>query len=254
MSGRKERRLKTVPSAREILYVPNSSSAIALTFDDGPAEWTAPILDTLRDTDVSATFFVIGAAIGGQEPLLMRAAREGHEIGNHALLHRNFNEQETPYTEICDELLQTSNAIESAISQRPTHFRPPGFGSNRRVRNAAGACGFEYVVQAPVWTNDYRSDSATEIADRILSHGNLRSGAIIALHDGRPPDEPAWPAGSRTDRWPTVEAVQIIVPTLLERGFHFLTLSQLIAHGRLPRFRKLARLQSRAGGWPRRRK
>ena len=64
-----------------------SADVVALTFDDGPAEWTEPILETLRREGVRATFFVVGGAIRGRENVLARAAADGHEIGNHTLPH-----------------------------------------------------------------------------------------------------------------------------------------------------------------------
>lgn len=71
-----------------------------LTFDDGPSDWTAGILDILKKENIPATFFVCGA--GGDETdlshnrfrryrdVLSRMIREGHVIGNHTLNHQNL--------------------------------------------------------------------------------------------------------------------------------------------------------------------
>ena len=211
-------------AATEIWCVPNDQSAVALTFDDGPAEWTEPILGTLREANVRATFFVIGDAIPGREATLLRTASEGHEIGNHALVHRRLD-VDLRLAEIQDELTATSQAIKSVLGSAPVVFRPPGFGCNELVREAAGACGFGWVVQASVWCADWNEESWETIADEILDHAELRSGAIIDLHDGRPPHE----SGSREDRLPTVAALTKIVPAMVERGFRFLTVSELLA-------------------------
>ena len=56
---------------------------IALTFDDGPSPWTAPILDLLAEHSARATFFVLGANIAWRESTLRRAVEEGHELGVH---------------------------------------------------------------------------------------------------------------------------------------------------------------------------
>ena len=40
-----------------------SEVLVALTFDDGPARWTEPILDHLARHDGHATFFVLGNEI-----------------------------------------------------------------------------------------------------------------------------------------------------------------------------------------------
>ena len=64
------------------------SPAIAITFDDGPAEpYTSQILDVLRQFGAKATFFVLGARVQQAPDVVRRAAREGHEIGNHTWDH-----------------------------------------------------------------------------------------------------------------------------------------------------------------------
>ena len=60
-----------------------SISPVALTFDDGPSEWTAPILDLLAEHRAHATFFLIGSLIGGRPEIVERMQAEGHEIANH---------------------------------------------------------------------------------------------------------------------------------------------------------------------------
>lgn len=200
-------------------------NVVALTFDDGPGEWTPPILDLLRDAGVRATFFVIGESIEGREDILKRTADEGHEIGNHAYRHLNFPIEQVAIPDICDELIRTTDAIESVIGAPPRVFRPPGFGWNEDVRVAAAACGFDYVVNASVWTDDWNRNSAEPIIEAILSHPELAPGAIIDLHDGRPLRETdSWP-----DRRATVDAVKAIAPQLLDRGFEFATVSDLFA-------------------------
>src|SRR5207248_5876091 len=58
---------------------------IALTFDDGPSEKLTPrLLDLLGQHHIHATFFVIGENVAQHPEILQRAAREGHEIGNHS--------------------------------------------------------------------------------------------------------------------------------------------------------------------------
>ena len=63
---------------------------IALTFDDGPSQWTPAILDLLAAAGARATFFVLGQAIDGREDLLRRIASEDHELGNHGAPDTGF--------------------------------------------------------------------------------------------------------------------------------------------------------------------
>ncbi|MDE6588885.1 MAG: polysaccharide deacetylase family protein, partial [Oscillospiraceae bacterium] len=62
---------------------------VALTFDDGPrASTTSVLLDGLSQRGVHATFFVIGQNVEGNEELLLRMEREGHQIGLHTYHHK----------------------------------------------------------------------------------------------------------------------------------------------------------------------
>src|SRR5205085_2612676 len=64
---------------------------IALTFDDGPQEKLTPkLLDLLAEHHIKATFFVIGQNAAEYPDIVARAAREGHEIGNHSWSQPTF--------------------------------------------------------------------------------------------------------------------------------------------------------------------
>ena len=211
--------------ARVIESVPIDRHAVALTFDDGPGEWTPQILDLLRAVGVRATFFVIGESIAGREEILERTSAEGHEIGNHGYRHRNFDAERVPMTDVSEELARTSAEVERVVGTPPKIFRPPQGGYNDDVRVAAAACGFDFLVNVSVWTEDWNCTSPEPVIEGILSHSHLRGGAIIGLHDGRPLREAhAWP-----DCRATVEAVKVIVPALLAEGFELVTVSEMLA-------------------------
>jgi peptidoglycan/xylan/chitin deacetylase (PgdA/CDA1 family) len=201
--------------------------AIALTFDDGPSESTTPILDALRSVDARATFFVIGHAIPGREEILRRMVADGHELANHTVSHPRLDLLATR-GDIERELLLGSRAIEQVVGAPPVQFRPPGFRYNEQVLEVAGLCGFSWAVLASVAMADYNMPSSKKIQRKVQRR--VRSGSIIALHDGRPPDEPPHSAGgSLDDRSAVVAAVQRMVPALTERGYRFCTVSELLA-------------------------
>ena len=62
---------------------------VALTFDDGPSEWTGQILQHLADHDGHGTFFALGclAADERRSPTLRRVVESGSEVGNHTYSH-----------------------------------------------------------------------------------------------------------------------------------------------------------------------
>ena len=61
---------------------------VAITFDDGPRrDTTERLLDGLAERGASATFFLIGKQIAGNEDLVERMAAEGHQVGSHTWNH-----------------------------------------------------------------------------------------------------------------------------------------------------------------------
>ena len=58
-------------------------NTIALTFDDGPSPFTNQLLDILGEFGAKATFFVLGDAASSSPDAIVRARREGHQIGSH---------------------------------------------------------------------------------------------------------------------------------------------------------------------------
>jgi peptidoglycan/xylan/chitin deacetylase (PgdA/CDA1 family) len=188
---------------------------IALTFDDGPSPATPRLLDILASYRVPATFFQCGENVL-RAPDLCRAVSAGpHEIGNHSHTHRNFALKRPSC--IVDDFYCAQNAIAEVTSRTPFLMRPPygvrWFGF-REMQERLGLTGVMWSVIGLDWKL-----SAPGIAERVLSRA--RDGAIICLHDGRG-------TLKDPDARPTIEAVRRIVPSLLERGYHFETVSQLV--------------------------
>jgi peptidoglycan-N-acetylglucosamine deacetylase len=203
------------------------TKAVALTFDDGPSEWTEEILDVLRDAEARATFFVIGDAIVGREETLRRMVAEGHEVANHTATHARLDLLATP-GEIEAELRAGSRAIEDVTGVTPEVFRPPGCNYTPQVLEVAGACGFRWLVLTGVAMADFNMTSPKKIARRVL--WRVRRGSIITLHDGKPPHEPPHSeGGSLDDRSAVADAVRLVVPALVRRGYSLRTVSELIS-------------------------
>ncbi len=198
-----------------------SRRALALTFDDGPSQWTGTILDALAESGCRATFFILGQAIGGRESTLVRMRDEGHEIGNHSRSHARLDM--LARRKIRAELAYTNQKITAVVGRPPHVFRPPYLMGSDTVYRTAAELGLDTVVfGSPV--GDWRLESPAEIGSKVLAEA--RPGSIVLLHDGRPAGEA--PQVSRADRQPTVEAVRLILPQLLERGYELVTVSELL--------------------------
>jgi len=98
----------------------------ALTFDDGPCNFTEAVLDALKVKNAKAAFLVVGSKnceIGNYTSILKRMIDEGHEIGVHTWSHISIPYH--PDGNLRDEMGQIENAVWSATGVRPRYFRPP---------------------------------------------------------------------------------------------------------------------------------
>ena len=192
---------------------------VALTFDDGPSEWTEAIIDQLQAHGARATFFVLGCHIAGREHILRRALDAGCEVAVHGFSHRRL----TALTDgqIEDEMAGTMALVASATGQTPRLWRAPRFDVDARVRSVCARLGLR-EVWLTADTEDYLRGS-DEVAAR--GQAGLRPGAIILLHDGRSaldtPDE------SLATRAGTVVAVPAILAEGRRRGLTMGTVSEL---------------------------
>jgi peptidoglycan/xylan/chitin deacetylase (PgdA/CDA1 family) len=103
---------------------------VTLSFDNGPEPAATPrVLDVLRQFDVKATFFVLGAKLADPErrAIAKRAHAEGHWIGNHTKTHRVPLGRLHDDTAVLDEILDTQ-ALIGELAHPDRLFRPFGGG------------------------------------------------------------------------------------------------------------------------------
>jgi peptidoglycan/xylan/chitin deacetylase (PgdA/CDA1 family) len=157
-----------------------SEKIIALTFDDGPnAEYTPQGLALLAKYEATATFFVIGKHIHGNEQLLKQIIAEGHSIGNHSYTHSFFIDFKNVQG-FKDELNQTSELVFNVIGKKMKLFRPPYGVTTPNLAKAAKLLDYR-IIGWNIRSLDTTKDSVEVITQRVQSQ--LTSGAIILLHD-----------------------------------------------------------------------
>jgi peptidoglycan-N-acetylglucosamine deacetylase len=195
---------------------------VALTYDDGPSEWTDGILDHLAAHGGRATFFVVGEAIAGDARLrtLRRTVAEGHELGNHTYSHPHVTS--LAESELRTEIDLAQTAIHRAVDAAPVHWRAPFLQTSDDVLAIVDSIGLTHVGCSSM-PGDWDLD-ADEIVERVRAV--LRPGAVIVLHDGRP-DEP--PELSRPTREETVKATGQILEEMTDLGLRSVTISELLA-------------------------
>jgi peptidoglycan/xylan/chitin deacetylase (PgdA/CDA1 family) len=183
---------------------------IAMTFDDGPSATLTPkLLDILAAHRIKATFFVIGENVAEHPEIVARAAREGHEIGNHSWSHPNFGKMSDDG--VRSQLQRTDDAIKSAIGLRPTLLRPPyGSITAREKRWIHAQFGYEIILW-DVDPYDWKRPGPPVVRNRILKE--TRPGSIVLSHDIHPG---------------TIEAMPSTFDALEAKGFKFVTISELI--------------------------
>jgi peptidoglycan-N-acetylglucosamine deacetylase len=185
---------------------------VALTFDDGPGQFTGAILRILRRSHTPATFFVIGRLARAYRQLVATEARDGFEVGDHTETHPFLSELSG--AEQAAEIRDAALEIHRAGAPYPRLFRPP-YGSFNAATLGILRAERMLIVLWSVDTSDYARPGVTRIMYTALS--GARPGAIILMHDGG------------GDRSQTVAALPRVITRLRQRGFRLMTLSQLVA-------------------------
>ena len=188
---------------------------VALTFDDGPdvSNITSRILDAFAGVGGHATFFQLGQRAEMYPEKIQRIVNEGHEIGNHTYDHSHMGDAVTS-----DDIIHANDAIEAAGGVRPVSFRSPGGNTTELIRQTC----IQENMTLYYWsmdTRDWYTKDAAETVSYIKSH--VEDGDIILMHNIY--DSSA-------------EAVEEIVPWLVEQGYQLVTVSQLLVAktGNLP--------------------
>jgi peptidoglycan/xylan/chitin deacetylase (PgdA/CDA1 family) len=198
-----------------VYHGPRNARNIAITFDDGPTPATLQLLDVLAKYNVKATFFQCGIQVQRHPEIARKVHAAGHEIGNHSATHPCFSLRSPKF--IFDELKSAQDEIEETVCVAPVLFRAPygvrWFGL-REAQRQLNLLGVMWTIIGRDWTLPRDA-----IERRILA--NPRGGDIICLHDGRGTQ-------SAPDVRNTIEAVSGAVPVLLDRGFQFRTVSDLL--------------------------
>ena len=189
--------------------VKTKNNKIAITFDDGPTEFTPEFLDLLSKYDAKATFFCIGKQIEKHPEILDRIYKEGHQIGNHSYSHSNsfgfFSSKK-----VKKEIQKTDTLIEQITTKKNQYFRPP-FG----VTNPHIAKAIKQTKHKVIGWNIRSLDTVIEDENKILERitKKLQSGSIILLHD-------------TSDK--SLRVLEQLLLTLQQKNFQSVTVEKLV--------------------------
>lgn len=184
-----------------------SKPMVALTFDDGPAEYDRRILTALEAAGGRGTFFLVGKNIAARRDIVRRMAEGGHEIGNHSWSHPSFSKLSEK--EIRFQIQKTNEEISSAAGSPARLVRPPYGALGGQAKPTLAAMGYA----ASLWSID-TLDWKTRNADRTVSAvlNQVKDGDVILMHSLYAQ---------------SAEAVERMAPELVRRGYQLVTLSEL---------------------------
>ena len=127
-----------------------TSNKIYLTFDEGyEAGYTEKILDTLKEKQVTATFFITAHYLNTNEDLVKRMIEEGHIVGNHTVNHKSMPDLSDE--QIKDEILKLHQAIYEKTGYEMKYIRPPKGEYSERTLAVTKELGYTNVM----WTFGY---------------------------------------------------------------------------------------------------
>lgn len=179
-------------------------NCVALTFDDGPGRYTQQVLDALTKHGAKATFFVIGTQIERFPELVKAEVADGMELGNHTWDHANLTRL-TPAQQR-EELRRVDASLSSLVGVSTRFMRPPGGALTHSEKVALGKPIADWAVD----TEDWRTRNT---ASTIKAASAAKPGEIVLMHDIHAS---------------TAAGVEQIVKNLQAKGYHLVTLTELI--------------------------
>ena len=184
--------------------IDKNKKMVALTYDDGPSIYTPRILKTLKENNSVATFFVVGNRVPMYSDTVKKAYGMGCEIGNHTYEHKILTRADA--AGIRYQVSRTNVAVKKITGTAPIVMRPPGGAVNNMVKSQTGMPMILWSID----TLDWRTRNAASTKTAVLDH--VKDGDIVLMHD-------LYEA--------TANASTTIIPTLVERGYQLVTVSEL---------------------------
>lgn len=200
---------RTIPDGTIRLNIGESGigeKAIALTFDDGPSDYTEELLDGLQMYDAKATFFVVGKTAEKNPEIVKRAHEDGHLIGNHTYSHIDF--YKSTLEEIEEDINKGAEVIKEITGKKPLFLRAP-YGNVSIVQLKQLDTFF---IHWSTSSYDWFREEEEYIYKRIMK--KAKDGEIILLHDTREV---------------TVKAVLRAIPELQDQGYEFVRVDELLS-------------------------
>lgn len=195
-----------------IRHIKTTQKVVALTFDDGPDNpYTEQILGVLDKHNVKATFYVLGGNAKAYPDLIKKMMNKGHELGNHTMSHSMMKNKSVE--KISQDIQSVDTILRNLGYQKEITFRAP-FGITSDNLKIALKQLNKRMVLFTFLPQDWTKISSQQIYQNVMKE--MKPGLIITLHDG----------GKRREN--TVKATEMLINTLQQQGYQFVTISELL--------------------------
>lgn len=184
--------------------IDNNKKIIAITFDDGPGNYTSSLIDILNNNKVKATFFMLGKNIANYQDVVKKASDSKMEIAYHSYAHKSFKRQKIE--EITSELEESNTILKNITGEGFKYIRPPYGAINQEIKDAIN---YPFILWN-VDTMDWRYKDIEYLYNYTLE--NIKDGSIILFHDIH-----------KT----SVETIEKLLPELYVEGYQVVTISQM---------------------------
>ncbi len=202
--------LELLSSAKSQAETKLPQKTVYLTFDDGPSKLTSEVLDILKESNIHATFFVLGEQVKRFPELVTRAVEEGHALGNHSYNH-NYEELYKGFSPFWSQIKQTEEAIRFVTGSYTSLVRAPG-GTAGHFDDTYFTLLKEGGYQVVDWNIDSGDSNRRGVpAKDIIKDAtrDIQSDQIVVLmHDGNGHEE-------------TVKALPKIISYYKNKGYKF---------------------------------
>lgn len=177
---------------------------IALTFDDGPGKHTERLLGLLEQYQAKATFFMVGENVPNYPDAIKKMKELGCEYGNHTYSHKDLTKINAE--KIKTQIDKTDKALEKIIGEKTTLIRPPYGAVNKTLRKNVD----RPLIFWSMDTLDWKYKDAKRTTRYVMKR--VEDGEIILFHDIHET---------------TVDAMETLIPKLIEQGYQLVTVSEL---------------------------
>lgn len=191
------------------VYDPNKdpTKLVALTFENGPTEYTSDVLDTLSEYGAKATFFLQGSNIDTYSDLISRMAALGHTVGNITYSGTDLTGADSDtvmraFGDVDELIAEYSNLPQAVVVRFP----------NGNYTRDQVALTERANIMWDCETYDMETEDANQIRANVLAQ--IQGGSVIRMHDHSES---------------TIEALKQFLPELIAQGYEFVNIKDLAA-------------------------